>query len=52
VAITFAVQSARFADGYHRCLTRKQAAWASKKYRGHHTLPEGIMEVLDEAQLL
>ena len=52
VAIKFVVQSARFADGYHRGLTGKQADWASQKYWGHHTLPEGIMEVLDEAQLL
>ena len=52
VAIRFAVQSARFVDGYHRGLTRKQAAWASKKYRGHHTLPESVMEALDKAELL
>jgi len=34
-----------------RGLTRKQADWASKKYWGHHTLPEGIMEDLYKAQL-
>jgi hypothetical protein len=32
ITIRFAVRSARFADGYHRGLTGKQAAWASKKY--------------------
>ena len=52
MATRFAVQSARFADGYHRCLTRKPAAWASKKYRDHRTLPEGIIKYLDKAQLL
>ena len=49
MATRSAVQSARFADGYHRCLTRKPAA---KKYRDHRTLPEGIITYLDKAQLL
>jgi hypothetical protein len=52
MATRFAVRSARFADGYPRCLTEKSAAWASKKYRDHHTLPEGIIKYLDKAQLL
>jgi len=30
VTFRFAVQSTRFADGYHRGLTGKQAVWASK----------------------
>jgi hypothetical protein len=39
----------RFADSYYRCLTEKQAA---TKYQDHHTLPKGIIEDLDKAQLL
>jgi hypothetical protein len=35
-----------------QCLTGKQTAWAFKKYYGHHTLPKGIMEDLDNAQSL
>ena len=52
MATRFAMRSARFADSYHRCLTGKQAAWASKKYRDHRTLPRGIIEDLYKAQLL
>jgi hypothetical protein len=29
----------------------KQAAWASKKYRGHWVLPESIMQELDVVQI-
>ncbi|KAG2108472.1 uncharacterized protein F5147DRAFT_576879 [Suillus discolor] len=33
--IRFSTQACRFMDAYHRGLNGKQAAWASKKYRGH-----------------
>jgi hypothetical protein len=32
-------------------LNGKQAAWASKKYRGHRVLPESIMRDLEEAKI-
>jgi hypothetical protein len=38
-------------DGYRRGLNGKQAAWASKKYRGHRVLPENIMRELDRAEI-
>ena len=36
-------------DAYEKGLNGKQAAWASKKYRGHRVLPESIMRELFEA---
>jgi len=30
-------------DAYHKELNGKQAAWAAKKYWGHHTIPETIL---------
>jgi hypothetical protein len=39
-------------DGYRRGLNGKQAAWASKKYRGHIVLPESIMRELEKANIL
>jgi hypothetical protein len=39
-------------DGYRRGLNGKQAAWASKKYRGHRVLPESIMQELDKAAII
>jgi hypothetical protein len=38
-------------DAYHKGLDGKQAAWASKKYRGHHVLPDTIMADLAIARL-
>lgn len=35
-------------DAYRRGLSGKQAAWASKKYRGHRMLPNTILEELDQ----
>ncbi|KDQ12520.1 hypothetical protein BOTBODRAFT_189230 [Botryobasidium botryosum FD-172 SS1] len=35
-----------FMDAYRKGLNGKQAAWASKKYRGHRVLPERIFEEL------
>ncbi|TEB12149.1 hypothetical protein FA13DRAFT_1609042, partial [Coprinellus micaceus] len=42
----FARRSRRFLDAYHQGLTGKQAVWACKKYRGHRTLPQSIMDEL------
>jgi hypothetical protein len=36
-------------DAYRKGLNGKQAAWASKKYRGHRVIPMTIMEDLDKA---
>lgn len=43
----FFTRTQRFMDAYRRGLGGKQAAWASKKYRGHRVLPEKILEELD-----
>jgi hypothetical protein len=42
----FANRSLRFMDAYKRGLNGRQAAWASRKYRGHRILPNDIMEEL------
>ena len=36
-------------DAYQKGLTGKQAAWASKKYRGHRVIPDSILCELDAA---
>jgi hypothetical protein len=36
-------------DAYWHGLDEKQAAWASKKFKGHCVLPESLMEDLDNA---
>ncbi|KAI5984935.1 hypothetical protein EDD15DRAFT_2176588 [Pisolithus albus] len=41
------IRSAWFIDAYHNGLDGRQAAWAVKKYRGHHVIPEGILKELD-----
>lgn len=51
-ALRFAARSRRFMDGYRWGLNGKQAAWASKKYRGHRVLPESIMPELDRAAMI
>jgi len=38
-------------DAYRKGLDGKQAAWALKKYRGHHVLPDTIMAELAAARL-
>lgn len=45
----FSIRSFRFMDAYEKGLNGKQAAWASKKYRGHRVLPEGILRELSNA---
>ncbi|KAF8833792.1 hypothetical protein BDN67DRAFT_916252, partial [Paxillus ammoniavirescens] len=47
----FTVRSHRFMDAYSKGLTGKQAAWASKKYRGHQVLPDSLMEDMDKANI-
>jgi hypothetical protein len=36
-------------DAYQKKLNRSQAVWASKKYRGHRTIPETILKELGKA---
>ena len=36
-------------DAYRKGLTGKQAAWASKKYKGHRVLPNTILAELEKA---
>ena len=38
-------------DAYQKGLNGRQAAWASKKYRGHQVLPDSIIEELDKANI-
>jgi len=46
----FATRSCCFMDAYDRGLSKglsgKQAAWAARKYRGHHVLLPDIFEEL------
>jgi len=44
----FANRSLRFMNAYDNGLNGRQAAWASRKYKGHRVLPEGIMKELEE----
>ncbi|KAH7333984.1 hypothetical protein B0J17DRAFT_674952 [Rhizoctonia solani] len=39
----FINRSNRFVDAYRRGLNGQQAAWASRKYRSHRTLPPHIL---------
>ncbi|KAJ8589880.1 hypothetical protein M405DRAFT_737872, partial [Rhizopogon salebrosus TDB-379] len=45
----YACHSRRFMNAYQKGLTGKQAAWATKKYRGHRVLPDSILAELEEA---
>ncbi|KAG1838220.1 hypothetical protein F4604DRAFT_1619945, partial [Suillus subluteus] len=47
----FSTRACRFMDAYHKGLNGKQAAWASKKYRGHRVLPDSILHDLDGAHV-
>jgi hypothetical protein len=38
-------------DAYRKGLDGKQAAWATKKYRGHRVIPEDILIQLERAKL-
>ncbi|KAJ7852102.1 hypothetical protein B0H13DRAFT_1643577, partial [Mycena leptocephala] len=48
----FANRSMRFMDAYLKGLTGAQAAWAARKYRGHRTVPESLMDDMEAAGLL
>jgi hypothetical protein len=39
-------------DAYEKGLNGKQAAWASKKFRGHRVLPESIFRDLNEPNII
>ncbi|KAF9440273.1 hypothetical protein P691DRAFT_793787 [Macrolepiota fuliginosa MF-IS2] len=47
----FAVKSHWFIDAYPWGLNGRQAAWATRCYHGHCTLPMGILEELGEASI-
>jgi hypothetical protein len=47
----FATRSRRFMDAYEKGLNGKQAAWASRKYRGHRVLPNDILEELEKENI-
>ena len=42
----FFTRALRFVDAYAKGLSGKQAAWATKKYRGHRVIPDTIFEEL------
>jgi len=48
----FATRSRRFMDAYEKGLNGKQAAWASRKYRGHRVLPNNILDEIDKANVI
>jgi hypothetical protein len=47
----FSTRSLRFMDAYQKGLTGSQAAWASRRYRGHRMLPDSILEELECANI-
>ncbi|EDR12555.1 uncharacterized protein LACBIDRAFT_312113 [Laccaria bicolor S238N-H82] len=47
----FANHSRWFMDVYQKGLNGSEAAWASRKYCGHHVLPESLMEDMEKAKL-
>ncbi len=47
----FTNRSLRFMEAYRKGLNGSQAAWASKRYRGHHTIPDTILEELEKAKI-
>ncbi|KAG1782106.1 hypothetical protein EV702DRAFT_961355 [Suillus placidus] len=47
----FSNRSLRFLDAYRKGLNGKQAAWANRKYRGHRTLPDSILQELGDNQI-
>jgi len=44
----FANRSARFISAYRQGLSGAQAAWANKKYHGHHVLPPDMIKLVKE----
>lgn len=49
--LRYANRSSRFIDAYHKGLNGSQAAWASKRYRGHRILPPSFLQDLFTAKL-
>ncbi|KAG1811025.1 hypothetical protein EV424DRAFT_1542659 [Suillus variegatus] len=47
----FSNRSLRFLDAYRKGLNGKQVAWANRKYRGHRTLPDSILQELGDNQI-
>ncbi|KAG2066940.1 hypothetical protein BDR04DRAFT_898106 [Suillus decipiens] len=43
----FPTQACRFMNAYDKGLNGKQAAWTSKKYKGHRVLPDNVLHNLD-----
>jgi hypothetical protein len=39
-------------DAYEKGLNGKQAAWASRKYRGHRVLPDNLLDELEKENLI
>ncbi|THU98763.1 hypothetical protein K435DRAFT_660226 [Dendrothele bispora CBS 962.96] len=48
----FTTRTHRFMDAYARGLNGRQAAWATRKYRGHRVLPTNIMQELLEESIV
>jgi hypothetical protein len=48
----FFTRSLRFMDAYRRGLNGRQAAWATRRYRGHRVLPNNIMDDLEKEGIL
>ena len=48
--ISFAMRAHQFIDAYAKGLQGKGAAWAAKKYHGHHGLPEFILKEFEDAE--
>ncbi|KAG2357456.1 hypothetical protein BDR07DRAFT_1420313, partial [Suillus spraguei] len=46
----FSIRACRFMDAYEKGLNGKQAAWASKRYRGHRVLPDSILRDLNNVR--
>ncbi|KAF8155272.1 hypothetical protein BJ912DRAFT_453668 [Pholiota molesta] len=47
----FVTRSVRFMDAYSKGLNGHQAAWASRKYRGHRVIPDTILDELEKASI-
>jgi len=39
-------------DAYKKGLNGKQAAWASKKFKGHNVLPESIFHDVNQTNIV
>ncbi|KAJ7503787.1 hypothetical protein B0H11DRAFT_1853313 [Mycena galericulata] len=48
----FANRTRKFVDAYAKGLNGRQTAWAARKYRGHHIVPEFILDELDLAGIV